>query len=98
VVASDAGVDVHASEDFQSCWEAPDILFVPGNALGVFKQLQDDRTLDFIADIGSRAAWVTSFCNGSFRVRIADNPDGNEGKRCASARIDARAPSPMNGR
>jgi cyclohexyl-isocyanide hydratase len=33
VVASDAGVDVHASEDFQSCWKDPDILFVPGNTL-----------------------------------------------------------------
>ena len=62
VVASDAGVDVHATEDFQSCWKDPDILFVPGNSLGLFKLLQDDRTLDFIADIGSRATWVTSVC------------------------------------
>src|SRR6516164_4683724 len=61
VVASDA----HASEDFQSCWKDPDILFVPGNTLALFMQLQDDRTLDFLSDLGSRATWVTSVCNGS---------------------------------
>jgi cyclohexyl-isocyanide hydratase len=71
MVASDAGVDVHATEDFQSCWKGPDILFVPGNALALFKQLQDDRTLDFLADIGSRAAWVTSVCNGSLLLGAA---------------------------
>ena len=65
IVASDAGVDVQATEDFHSGWKDPDILFVPGNTLGLFKQLQDDRTLDFLADVGSRAAWVTSVCNGS---------------------------------
>jgi putative intracellular protease/amidase len=64
-VASDAGVDVHATEDFSSCWKDLDILFVPGNKLALFKQLQDDRTLAFISDIGSRATWVTSVCNGS---------------------------------
>ena len=70
-VGSDAGVDVHATEDFQSCWNNPDILFVPGNTLGLFKQLQDDRTLDFIADMGSRATWVTSVCNGSLLLGAA---------------------------
>src|SRR5580704_14836594 len=71
VVASDAGVDVHATEDFQSCWKDPDILFVPGNSLALFKQLQDDRTLDSLADIGSRATWVTSVCSGSLLLGAA---------------------------
>src|SRR5215469_10651647 len=71
VVASDAGVDVQATEDFHSSWKDPDILFVPGNTLGLFKQLQDDRTLDFLADVGSRAAWVTSVWNGSLLLGAA---------------------------
>ena len=70
-VASDAGVDVQATEDFHSSWKGPDILFVPGNTLGLFKQLQDDRTLGFLADVGSRAAWVTSVCNGSLLLGAA---------------------------
>jgi cyclohexyl-isocyanide hydratase len=45
---------------------------VPGNSLGLFKLLQDDRTLDFIADIGSRATWVTSVCSGSLLLGAAD--------------------------
>jgi cyclohexyl-isocyanide hydratase len=44
---------------------------VPGNSLGLFKLLQDDRTLDFIADIGSRATWVTSVCSGSLLLGAA---------------------------
>jgi len=71
IVASDAGVDVHATEDFHSCWKDPDILFVPGNTLALFKQLRDDRTLDFIADVGSRATWVASVCNGSLLLGAA---------------------------
>ena len=54
----------------QVVWQK-NILFVPGNSLGLFKLLQDDRTLDFIADIGSRATWVTSVCSGSLLLGAA---------------------------
>ena len=33
--------------------------------------MQDDRTLDFIADVGSRAKWITSVCNGSLLLGAA---------------------------
>ncbi|MBR0801303.1 DJ-1/PfpI family protein [Bradyrhizobium jicamae] len=71
IVDSDAGVSVQATEDFGSCWKDPDILFVPGNTVALFKLLQDDRTLDFIADVGSRAKWITSVCNGSLLLGAA---------------------------
>ncbi len=71
IVDSDAGVSVQATEDFGSCWKDPDILFVPGNSIHLFKQLQDDRTIDFIADVGSRAKWITSVCNGSLLLGAA---------------------------
>src|SRR5258705_4041770 len=64
-VDSDAGVQVMATVDFESCWKNPDIFFVPGNALSLFKQLKDDRTVDFVAAARSRAHWVNSVCNGS---------------------------------
>jgi cyclohexyl-isocyanide hydratase len=70
-VDSDAGVSVQATEDFGSCWKEPDVLFVPGNTVSLFKLLQDDRTLDFIADVGSRAKWITSVCNGSLLLGAA---------------------------
>ena len=71
IVDSDAGVRVQATEDFGSCWKDPDILFVPGNTVSLFKLLQDDRTLDCIADVGSRAKWITSVCNGSLLLGAA---------------------------
>ena len=71
IVDSDAGVSVQATEDFGSCWKDPDILFVPGNTVSLFKLLQDDRTLDCIADVGSRAKWITSVCNGSLLLGAA---------------------------
>jgi cyclohexyl-isocyanide hydratase len=71
LIDSDAGVGVMATENFESCWKNPDILFVPGNALSLFKQLKDDRTLDFAAEVGSRANWITSVCNGSLLLGAA---------------------------
>jgi cyclohexyl-isocyanide hydratase len=70
-VDSDAGVRVTATDDFESCWKNPDILFVPGNTICLFKQLQDDRTVDFVAAVGSRAKWITSVCNGSLLLGAA---------------------------
>jgi cyclohexyl-isocyanide hydratase len=70
-VESDAGASVLATEDFSTCWRDPDILFVPGNTVSLFKLLQDDRTLDFVADVGSRAKWITSVCNGSLLLGAA---------------------------
>jgi cyclohexyl-isocyanide hydratase len=71
VIDSDAGVSVQATDDFGSCWKDPDILFVPGNTVSLFKLLQDDRTLDIIANLGSRAKWITSVCNGSLLLGAA---------------------------
>jgi cyclohexyl-isocyanide hydratase len=71
VVDSDAGVRVTATDDFDSCWKNPDIFFVPGNTISLFKQLQDDRTVDFVAAVGSRAQWITSVCNGSLLLGAA---------------------------
>jgi cyclohexyl-isocyanide hydratase len=70
-IDSDAGVSVKATEDFGSCWKDPDILFVPGNTVSLFKLLQEDRTLDVIADVGHRAKWITSVCNGSLLLGAA---------------------------
>ncbi|MFC3227511.1 DJ-1/PfpI family protein [Marinibaculum pumilum] len=70
-VPSDAGVTVLASHGLEDCWQDPDILFVPGNTKALFAQLEDDRTLDFVADRGARAGWVTSVCNGSLLLGAA---------------------------
>ncbi|KQU86409.1 hypothetical protein ASD00_31470 [Ensifer sp. Root31] len=70
-IRSDAGVTIEATHDFEDCWENPDILFVPGNTKALFAQLEDKKTIDFIADRGQRAQWVTSVCNGSLLLAAA---------------------------
>jgi cyclohexyl-isocyanide hydratase len=70
-VKSDAGIGVIATNNFENCWKDPDIVFVPGNTNALFELLKDDRALDFIADRGSRAQWVTSVCNGSLALGAA---------------------------
>jgi cyclohexyl-isocyanide hydratase len=42
-----------------------DVLFVPGGTPGTSALLEDDTVLDFLADRGSRAKYVTSVCTGS---------------------------------
>lgn len=48
--------------------EAPtnlDVICVPGSGAGVLTALADSPTIDFLADRGSRARYVTSVCTGS---------------------------------
>ena len=50
---SDAGVSVVATHGFDDCWEAPDLLFVPGNTKALFALLEDEETKAFLARIGA---------------------------------------------
>jgi len=48
-----------------------DVLFVPGGLAGTVAVMQDETVLDFIADRGSRAKYVTSVCTGSLVLGCA---------------------------
>lgn len=75
-VASDSGASVIATNTFQDAPRDVDILFVPGNTKALFALLHDQETLEFVADRGSRATWVTSVCNGSLLLGCAGLLDG----------------------
>jgi len=77
-VPSDAGVTVSATHSFDDCWDAPDILFVPGNTKALFALLEDEATKAFLARIGAKAGWVTSVCNGSLLLAASGLLDGYE--------------------
>jgi len=47
------------------CPKNLDVLFVPGGLSGTAAMMRDDVVLDFVADRGSRAKYVTSVCTGS---------------------------------
>lgn len=70
-VKVDMGLEIVATHSFDTCWSAPDVLFVPGGGHGVFDALQDDELLDAIARIGGQAKWVTSVCTGALLLGAA---------------------------
>ena len=77
-IRMDMGAELVASHSFDDCWEAPDVLLVPGGGRPLFETLQDDHFLDTVARIGARAGWVTSVCNGSLILGAAGLLQGYE--------------------
>ncbi len=55
----------------EDCPRQLDILFVPGGSVGVNQVMRDDTLLDFVADRGSRAKYVTSVCTGALILGAA---------------------------
>lgn len=70
-VVSDLGVSYVADCDFDSCPKDLDILFAPGGLKGTIPAMQDAAVLDFLADRGARARYVTSVCTGSLLLGAA---------------------------
>ncbi|MDJ0977293.1 MAG: DJ-1/PfpI family protein [Erythrobacter sp.] len=64
-ITSDSGITITPTATFETCPRALDILLVGGGVSGTLAAMRDDVTLDFLADRGSRAKWVTSVCTGS---------------------------------
>jgi len=65
------GLAIVPTMTLNDCPKDLDLLFVPGGADGTSKVMQDDAVLDFLADRGSRAKYVTSVCTGSLLLGCA---------------------------
>jgi putative intracellular protease/amidase len=59
------------SATLKDCPKQLEVLFVPGGFPGTIAAMQDDETLEFLADRGSRARYVTSVCTGSLVLGAA---------------------------
>jgi cyclohexyl-isocyanide hydratase len=75
-VVSDLGVSYTATHDFETCPADLDILFVPGGLKGTLPAMADLAVIDFLADRGARARFVTSVCTGSLLLGAAGLLDG----------------------
>jgi cyclohexyl-isocyanide hydratase len=53
------------------CPKNLDVLFIPGGLAGTVAAMKDETVLDFVADRGSRAKYVTSVCTGSLILGCA---------------------------
>ena len=71
IVRSDTGLAFQPSASFDECPLDLDIICVPGGATGTLAAMQDDSTLRFLRDRGSRAKFVTSVCTGSLLLGAA---------------------------
>jgi cyclohexyl-isocyanide hydratase len=56
---------------FASCPKDVDVVFVPGGMPGTIAMMNDAEALDFLADRGGRARYVTSVCTGSLILGAA---------------------------
>lgn len=64
------------SATFEDCPRDLDILCIPGGAQGTLAAMQDEATVAFVRDRGSRAKLVTSVCTGSLILGMAGLLDG----------------------
>lgn len=75
-VASDTGLILVPDATFADVPADVDILFVPGGTSGTLAAMEDAATIEFLADRGGRARFVTSVCTGSLLLGAAGLLDG----------------------
>lgn len=69
VVVTDSGLGIMPTATLAECPKDLDVLFVGGG--NVVPLIQDRECIDFIADRGARAKYVTSVCTGSLALGAA---------------------------
>ncbi|MBL8430510.1 MAG: DJ-1/PfpI family protein [Dechloromonas sp.] len=69
-------IPVKPTTTFRDCPEKLDVLFVPGGVPGTFAMMEDKAVLDFLAEKGKTARFVTSVCTGSLVLGAAGLLDG----------------------
>lgn len=74
-IVTDSGITIHPTMTLAECPKEVDAIFVPGGP-GTIPCLSDPEVLSFLADIGSRAKYVTSVCTGSLVLGAAGLMDG----------------------
>jgi putative intracellular protease/amidase len=75
-VESDLKLAIVPSATFEECPADLDIICVPGGTNGTLAAMEDEATIAFLKDRGSRAKLVTSVCTGSLVLGAAGLLDG----------------------
>ncbi|MEM9334650.1 MAG: DJ-1/PfpI family protein [Pseudomonadota bacterium] len=77
-VMGDTGFAVVPTMAMSDCPTDLDVLFVPGGLYGTVDAMNDTRSVDFLADRGRRARYVTSVCTGSLLLGQAGLLEGKK--------------------
>jgi cyclohexyl-isocyanide hydratase len=64
-------VTITPTKTFQECPDKLDVLFVPGGLPGTQQMMEDDEVLNFLAEKGKTAKYVTSVCTGALVLAAA---------------------------
>jgi cyclohexyl-isocyanide hydratase len=70
-VTTDTGVKITPSARLKDLTEPVDIVFVPGGGKATVELMKDRETIDFLAEKGNTARYVTSVCSGSLVLGAA---------------------------
>jgi cyclohexyl-isocyanide hydratase len=70
-VPTDIGISIAPTPTFEQCPADLDVLFVPGGLEGTVAAMDDPAIVNFLADRGGRAKFVTSVCTGSLLLSAA---------------------------
>jgi cyclohexyl-isocyanide hydratase len=70
-IVSNTGLSIVPTTTFEECPRDLTVLFVPGGAGGTIEAMRDKNTIDFVADRGARASYVTSVCTGALVLGAA---------------------------
>jgi cyclohexyl-isocyanide hydratase len=68
---TEVGLPMTPSTLFADCPNRLDVLFVPGGLDGSIMMMEDQEVLEFLADRGKTARYVTSVCTGALVVGAA---------------------------
>ncbi len=70
-IVCDSGLTVLPTATLEQCPADLDVLFVGGSKAATWPLMHDKTIMDFLADRGARAQWVTSVCTGSLLLAAA---------------------------
>lgn len=70
-IVCDSGLAVLPTCTLEACPADLDVLFVGGSKAATWPLLHDKTIINFLADRGARAKWVTSVCTGSLLLAAA---------------------------
>jgi cyclohexyl-isocyanide hydratase len=70
-VMADSGFAIVPTTDFASCPRDVDVFCVPGGPRGTSQAMADPETIRFVAEMGSKARYVSSVCTGSMILGAA---------------------------
>jgi len=97
-IMGDTGFAIIPDTTMADCPKDLDILFIPGGTSGTVDAMNDSKTIDFVADRGGLAKYITSVCTGSLILLRGSILRYKSWRCCAGSPMPKSCNSPHNTR